>query len=442
MRAKIVVDLGFGDAGKGRIVHNLTKLHHSMLNVRFNGGAQAAHNVQDGDKKHTFHQFGSGTFHPGTKTYYSKYALFDSAALLTENEELIKIGINDALSRFYLDEEALVVTPLQIGANRFRETVRGNEFHGSCGMGIGETMYDQLTAPTLSIRAKDIKNGSTIDLFDKLKVLREWKWQDLKDVGVNLDVGLMMYSDNALHTFLSYCEQLRDKIHFIKTSDLTSLISDTTIFEGAQGILLDEWFGFHPYTTWSTTTSKNARMLLSEIGFTGKIETIGVTRTYTTRHGPGPFPTEDPTLLSHLDPNNPTGKWQKHFRVGHFDHTLFRYALGLDEIDCIALTHLDKLEGIKACHSYDVNHHWTPRLKKWYLEQCCSQRVCYILPPILEASQTDLDEQEELTKDLLKVKPEYMKITDIPGMIRMMRNVKYESFGPDARDFIATELDY
>ena len=64
------------------------------------------------------------------------------------------------------------------------------------------------------------------------------------------------------------------------------------VFEGAQGVLLDEWRGFHPYTTWSTTTFENAEALLAEAGATAT--RLGVTRTYQTRHGPGPFPTEDP----------------------------------------------------------------------------------------------------------------------------------------------------
>ena len=34
----------------------------------------------------------------------------------------------------------------------------------------------------------------------------------------------------------------------------------------AQGVLLDEWRGFHPYTTWSTTTFANAETLLAEAG--------------------------------------------------------------------------------------------------------------------------------------------------------------------------------
>lgn len=92
------------------------------------------------------------------------------------------------------------------------------------------------------------------------------------------------------------------------------------MFEGAQGILLDEWHGFHPYTTWSTTTFANAETLLAEAGESAI--RLGVIRCYMTRHGPGPFVTEDPQhdlrwqeqltgLLLHARPDyeSPGGDW-------------------------------------------------------------------------------------------------------------------------------------
>ena len=72
------------------------------------------------------------------------------------------------------------------------------------------------------------------------------------------------------------------------------------IFEGAQGVLLDEHFGFHPHTTWSTTTFANAQTLLSESGFEGRQTRLGVLRTYFTRHGPGPFVTEDSQCFDNI----------------------------------------------------------------------------------------------------------------------------------------------
>ena len=88
-KAYIVTGLGFGDEGKGTIVDYLTKEKDASLIVKFNGGPQAAHNVHTIDgKHHTFSQFGSGSFHPGVKTYLSKYVSVDPLAMLEEGKVL------------------------------------------------------------------------------------------------------------------------------------------------------------------------------------------------------------------------------------------------------------------------------------------------------------------------------------------------------------------
>ena len=62
--------------------------------VRFNGGAQAAHNVvAAGGQPHTFAQFGSGTFTPGVRTYLSRFMLVDPLALAAEADHLTSLGV-------------------------------------------------------------------------------------------------------------------------------------------------------------------------------------------------------------------------------------------------------------------------------------------------------------------------------------------------------------
>jgi adenylosuccinate synthase len=157
------------------------------------------------------------------------------------------------------------------------------------------------------------------------------------------------------------------------------------VFEGAQGVLLDEWHGFHPYTTWSTTTFANADHLLAEAGMTGEATRLGVLRTFTTRHGPGPLVTEDPALPL-ADPHNPTNPWQGRFRIGHLDAVAHRYAVEVaGGVDGLALTHLDAAgRGVRICHRYD----WTDRLEP--------------------GPAGDLDRQAALTRRLLTTRPAYL----------------------------------
>jgi hypothetical protein len=62
VKAYVVVGLGFGDEGKGAVVDALVRERKASLVVRYNGGAQAGHNVvdhdQDGGRRHhCFAQF-------------------------------------------------------------------------------------------------------------------------------------------------------------------------------------------------------------------------------------------------------------------------------------------------------------------------------------------------------------------------------------------------
>jgi adenylosuccinate synthase len=147
----------------------------------------------------------------------------------------------------------------------------------------------------------------------------------------------------------------------------TLLRRGRVVFEGAQGVLLDEWHGFHPYTTWSTTTPAWADKLLAGAGMAGEALRLGVVRTYTTRHGAGPLVTEDADLTAALpDAHNGTGRWQGAFRVGHFDAVAHRYAVDVaGGVDAIALTHLDVAarHRLAVCRGYEIGGATLTRLE-------------------------------------------------------------------------------
>ena len=101
----LLAGLGFGDEGKGTCTDWLVREHKSQLVVRYNGGSQAAHNVVDGDKHHTFAQFGSGTL-AGAKTYLSRFMLVEPLSLMREASALRDLGMWEPLSMMYVDRKA------------------------------------------------------------------------------------------------------------------------------------------------------------------------------------------------------------------------------------------------------------------------------------------------------------------------------------------------
>ncbi|GGM82714.1 adenylosuccinate synthetase [Lentzea pudingi] len=340
----IVVGLGFGDEGKGAVVDALCAEGSVSTVIRFNGGAQAAHNVIADGRHHTFSQFGSGTL-AGVPTWLSRFVLVEPIALATESRELEALGVANPLSLVSVDAQALLTTPFHVAANRARERARGGDRHGSCGKGIGETAWYGLLA---GAREGDVVEGQRVlgepgpaptvgdclnpnQLRQRLDALGRF-YEPLIGEGPSVDDLVGLYG--------AFADAVR-----ITQGHEGLLDAGRVVFEGAQGVLLDETYGFHPHTTWSTVVPRNARELLQ--GRPARV--IGVTRTYQTRHGAGPLPTEDPDVLARFpERHNGTGEFQGALRAGHLDANLLRYSVDCcGGVDGLAVTHLDA-HGLKV----------------------------------------------------------------------------------------------
>ncbi|WP_333770250.1 adenylosuccinate synthetase [Streptomyces sp. IBSBF 2435] len=384
-RHTLVVDLGFGDAGKGATVDRLCQGGGVAAVVRFNGGAQAAHNVVTSDgRHHTFAQFGSGTLR-GVPTQLSRFTAVDPLALAAEADHLRALGVPDPYALLGVDREAPLTTPYHAAANRLREQARGEGRHGSCGMGVGETARYALAHRDDAPTAGDC--ASRPRLLRRLRLLRDRLTDELGPLPAP-----PVEACAEAYTAFARAVRLTDGTRLRQLAARGPLV-----FEGAQGVLLDEWHGFHPYTTWSTTTFGNAETLLTEAGAAGEGLRLGVVRTYTTRHGPGPLVTEDPELNALLpEPHNGHGRWQGAFRVGHFDAVAHTYAAEVcGGVDALAVTHLDaprRCRSLRICRAYGLDGALVERLPAG--------------PP------GDLARQAELTGRMLRASP---AVWDTPG---------------------------
>jgi adenylosuccinate synthase len=353
-----------------------------------------------------------------------------------EEAHLQEVGVTDAYSRMTVDREALVTTPLHVSMNRLREIARGGSRHGSCGMGIGETMSDSLEFMDSVIRVKDLDDEKT--LRRKLAWLWEIKWDDANKLlrgclehdsswrpnaafafewGILSDMNI---TDKIARLFLDW----KSKVTLVDRSYLPGFLHDqerVAVFEGAQGVLLDEWKGFHPYTTWSTTTFKNADELLK--GTDCEVTKIGILRAYQTRHGAGPLPTEDPEMGRELPEahNSSVHDYQQGFRVGAFDTMLLRYAMhAIGHVDELAVTHLDRVPGeVRACIKYQRG-----------VDQMTALPL--IDPPSLVG-------QEELGRIIGCMDPVYETFSNHEAFLRHIettaqRPVRICSYGPKATD--------
>jgi adenylosuccinate synthase len=350
--------MAWGDEGKGATVDFLARDFDFVLNVRYNGGPQAAHNVvlPDG-RHHTFAQFGSGSFSPGVRTHLSKYMMIKPTSQMNEANHLIELGLTDIWDRLTVDRRCVVVTPLHAIVNRMLEESRGDGRHGSCGQGIGEARKMSLENPDITLYAGDLYD-SRRRVADILEMQTHHYIGLYKDFLARKDASIKQSNLEFAQLYYSWPGQVVNEMP----------TENVMIFEGAQGVLLDELHGDPPFYTWTDCTFGNAYKLLTKAEFDGTIKRIGCFRTYFTRHGAGPFPTEykpvchsdymteraeedDRSVWEDTHPgekllsaelHNMNGSWQGPWRVGKFDFNLAKKAIGIiGGLDEIALSHND-----------------------------------------------------------------------------------------------------
>ena len=356
-RALLVAGLGYGDEGKGTTIDWLARRYSAKLVVRYNGGAQAGHNVVlPGGAHHTFSQFGAGAL-AGARTHLSRHVVVNPVTMLRETDYLRQL-VPDPLAGVTVDEDALVTTRFHVAAGRIREMARGAGRHGSCGMGVNETVQDAADgAPT--IRVRDLLRTGP-ELRRRLVEIQDYKEQQVRSLRVGDGAGeyAELTSASWLSTSTVLLGEWAQRVCVVPGEWLAEVLRrpGAVIFEGAQGVLLDQTHGFFPHVTRSDCTFANADALLDAAAYDGQVTRLGVTRTYQTRHGAGPMPTER-RHLSYLavGDHNARNEWQGSFRVGHLDLVTGRHAARcVGRLDGLAVTWADHVDpdSVPVCVEY------------------------------------------------------------------------------------------
>mgnify|MGYP000858924541 CR=1 FL=1 len=408
-----LLGLGFGDCGKGVFTDALCRRWQAHTVVRFNGGAQAGHNVvlPDG-RQHTFAQFAAGTLVPGVATVLAHPVVVHPGALRVEHSRLQSLGIHDGLARLFIDQRCRVNTPFHQAAGRLRELARGAAAHGSCGVGVGETVRHALAHPEHALRYADLARPARA--MQKLEAIRRDLLSELATIGraAARDAAIaaeyrLLADERAAETWLGSLQSLLRSVPPCSAEKVAERLArpGSVLFEGAQGVLLDEWRGFHPHTTWSSVHPRAVATVAADYGCSDKIEHLGVLRTYLTRHGPGPLPTADAQLDVFPEPHNSDHGWQGKFRRGHPDAVLLRYAReATGPLDGLLVSHLDALgrgPGLRWCEAYEIAVPGDERTDPIWPTP--AGRVTH-----LPCSATaDLAHQTALTRLLFRVRPVY-----------------------------------
>lgn len=337
MQTKIVIGLGYGDEGKGVTTDALCRRAERPLVVRFSGGHQAGHTVVSPDgRRHVFSNFGAGTL-SGAATFWSRHCTFNPVGFAAERAALVRLGVEP---NFFVDPLAPVTTPYDVLYNRHLE--RGQR-HGSCGLGFGATVA----------RHEGPAKLHAMDLLDDFVL-----GQKLPAVAAHYARLGVVFEEERLAQLLDDFHRAVTEVRSIQfgTRGLAQVLVehnfDQVIFEGSQGLLLDQEVGYFPHVTRAYVSTKNALELLQKCGLPAP-EVYYVTRAYQTRHGNGPLTNEHlkPLLRETPEETNVFNEWQGEQRRSLLDVNQLRFALTADAAYSYGLprhlvvTCLDQLAG-------------------------------------------------------------------------------------------------
>ncbi|MFA6596075.1 MAG: adenylosuccinate synthase [Ignavibacteriaceae bacterium] len=348
MAVSVLVGSQWGDEGKGKIVDLLSNSYDIV--VRYQGGANAGHTVEIGDKKYVLHLIPSGILRENVICVIGNGVVIDPVALIDEISFLEEKNIS-VKDRLFISQNAHLIMPYHKLLDSISES--GKNKIGTTGRGIGPCYIDKYARKGIKINdllhPEVLKRKIRENLAEKNLLLKNIYHHEELDV------------DEIIKSYLEFDEKIDQYIKDIP-SYLNQAIKEgkSILLEGAQGALLDVDFGTYPFVTSSHPTSGGA---CTGTGIPpNKItDVIGIVKAYTTRVGEGPFPTEllDATGEKLRAVGNEFGATTgRPRRCGWYDAFLVRYSAMINGINSVALTKLDVLsvfEEIKICTGYEYN---------------------------------------------------------------------------------------
>ena len=353
MPGKCVIGLQWGDEAKGKLVDLLTE--GKDLVVRYQGGANAGHTVVIGDDVYKLHHIPSGILNAGVLNLITAGVVINPPTIIEEITSLEARGI-DVAARMKISSRAHVVMPWHVLEDKmWNRLVSGEDNIGTTLRGIGPCYADKVTR-SFAIRIGDMIQD---DFADRVRKIVEVKKRVLAAAGDEETNSLD--AETIITEYTKYAEALRPMVTDTNRILLDAIDEDKEIlFEGAQGSLLDIDHGTFPFVTSSNSSGLG---ISTGSGVPGNwlTKVVGVMKTYATRVGGGPFPTEqDNDQGQHIrDEGNEYGTTTgRPRRCGWFDAVAARYTARLGGVTSIAITMLDvlsKLPEIEVCVAYELD---------------------------------------------------------------------------------------
>lgn len=351
MSAFIVLGAQWGDEGKGKMTDYLAE--EAQVVVRYQGGNNAGHTVEVGEKQYKLHLIPSGILYDNKLNVIGNGVVVDPKALFEEIGYLENEGINITPEKLIISDRAHLIMPYHKVLDKAKEKARGKNDIGTTGKGIGPCYTDKFER--CGIRVCDLMHEEVFEAKLRENVATKNLYLTKVYGEEALDV------EEILKEFKEYAKKMRPfvKDTSVQVHDAIKAGKDV-LFEGAQGMLLDIDYGTYPYVTSSNTTAGGVSNGVG-IGPNQITNAVGIAKAYTTRVGKGPFPTE---LLDE------TGDWIREKgheygvttgrsrRCGWLDLVIVKTATRVSGLTSLAVTKIDTLAGLdklKVCVGYKFN---------------------------------------------------------------------------------------
>jgi adenylosuccinate synthase len=350
-RNVVVIGTQWGDEGKGAVVDVLAERADAV--ARFQGGHNAGHTLVINGEKTVLHLIPSGILRDGVTCLIGNGVVVSPTALIEEMDTLIARGV-PVEKRLKVSPACPLILASHMALDKARERKKGKHAIGTTGRGIGPAYEDKAARRALRVAdlfAPAVFEERLREVLDLHNFLLERYYG-----------GAPVDPQRELFTLLRLGERIRPLVVDV-TEFLRALCArgGNTLFEGAQGAMLDIDLGTYPFVT-SSNTMVGGALTGTGIGL-GSIDCVlGIVKAYATRVGAGPFPTElDDEVGRHLSKvgnefGATTGRAR---RCGWFDAVLARRAAFMSGLTSLCVTKLDVLDGlpeIKICIGYRLGN--------------------------------------------------------------------------------------
>ena len=405
----------WGDEGKGKITDYLAQ--QADVVVRFQGGNNAGHTIVFNGHKYALRLIPSGIFSENTKNVLANGMVINPEAFFEELKMIEDAGFKNY--KLFISNRAHVIMPYHIDLDGAIEEFLSDSKIGTTKKGIGPCYTDK--ASRVGIRIGDLIDEE--QLKNRLKTTLAYKNMELQMFHKKT------YDYDEMHQkCIKWGKQLKPFI-----CDTSILLNEEIkknskiLFEGAQGAMLCLDHGTYPYVTSSSPTASSIPVNCGIPPYEVKT-VLGIAKSYTTRVGEGPFPSELKNELGDLirERGHEYGTVTKRpRRIGYLDTVVLNHAIrvsGIKYLSIMLFDVLSNIDNLKICYAYELDGkviNYIPSTLNEY-QRC---KPIYIDMPSWKEDISKVTSYEELPENAKKYLKKIEELTN--------KEIAIFSVGPD-----------